>query len=114
MPQTTAPKLDIFPHIFPHAYFERMKEIAQGNPALAGQIKRWLHIPVLWDLDARMKMMKQFPGYQQVLTLSMPAIEFLAGPEESPALARHRERRHGRDRRPAPGPASRRSSPRCR
>jgi hypothetical protein len=65
-----------------------MKALAQVNPALAGQIKRWLHIPVLWDLDARMKMMKRFPGYQQVLTLSMPAIEFLAGPDESPALAR--------------------------
>jgi predicted TIM-barrel fold metal-dependent hydrolase len=35
-----------------------------------------------------MRMMKRFPGYQQVLTLSMPPVEFLAGPEESPALAR--------------------------
>ncbi len=84
----TQPKIDIFPHIFPKAFFERMKEIAEGNPALAGQIKRWLHIPVLWDLDARMKMMRRFKGYRQVLTLSLPAIEFLAGPEESPALAR--------------------------
>ena len=88
MPQATAPKIDIFPHIFPLAYFERMKALAQDNPALAGQIKRWLHIPVLWDLDARMKMMKRWPGYQQVLTLSMPAIEFLGTPEETPALAR--------------------------
>ena len=84
----TQPKVDIFPHIFPKAFFERMQEIAQGNPALAGQIKRWLHIPVLWDLEARMKMMRRFKGYSQVLTLSMPAIEFLAGPDESPALAR--------------------------
>ncbi len=44
-------KLDIFPHIFPLAYFERMKKIAEGNPSLAAQLKRWLHIPVLWDLD---------------------------------------------------------------
>jgi predicted TIM-barrel fold metal-dependent hydrolase len=88
MPQATAPKIDIFPHIFPLAYFERMKALAQANPALAGQIKRWLHIPVLWDLDARIRMMKRFPGYRQVLTLSLPAIEFLAGPDDSPALAR--------------------------
>jgi predicted TIM-barrel fold metal-dependent hydrolase len=33
-------------------------------------------------------MMAKFKGYRQVLTLSLPAIEFLAGPEESPALAR--------------------------
>ena len=84
----TQPKIDIFPHIFPKAFFERMKEIAEGNPALAGQIKRWLNIRVLWDLEARMKMMRRFKDYRQVLTLSLPAIEFLAGPEESPALAR--------------------------
>ncbi len=81
-------KLDIFPHIFPQAYFERMKEIAAVNPALAASIKRWMNIPVLWDLDKRMKMMKRFPEYKQILTLSMPAIEFLAGPDESPELAR--------------------------
>jgi predicted TIM-barrel fold metal-dependent hydrolase len=81
-------KLDIFPHIFPRPYFERMQAIAQANAPLAGQIKRWLNIPVLWDLDARIRMMKRFPGYRQVLTLSLPAIEFLAGPEDSPALAR--------------------------
>ena len=81
-------KLDIFPHIFPLAYFERMKEIAGRNPALAAQLKRWMHIPVLWDLERRMRMMKRWPGYQQVLTLSMPAVEFLGTPEETPALAR--------------------------
>jgi len=81
-------KLDIFPHIFPQSFFERMKGIAGANPALAASIKRWLNIPVLWDLDARIRMMVKFRGYQQVLTLSLPAIEFLAGPEESPALAR--------------------------
>ena len=81
-------RLDIFPHIFPPAFFERMKEIAAAKPALAANIKRWLNIPVLWDLDRRIRMMKKWPGYQQVLTLSLPAIEFLAGPDESPGLAR--------------------------
>jgi predicted TIM-barrel fold metal-dependent hydrolase len=65
-----------------------MKGIAGSNPALAASIKRWLNIPVLWDLDARLRMMRGFKDYKQVLTLSLPAIEFLAGPEESPALAR--------------------------
>lgn len=53
-----------------------------------GAIKRWLTIPVLYDLEARLKMMGGFPGYQQVLTLSNPPIEMIAGPEESPELAR--------------------------
>src|SRR5438094_501978 len=75
-------KLDIFPHIFPQPYFERMKQIAEGNPALAAQLKRWMHIPVLWDLDKRMRMMKRVPEYNQILTLSMPAIEIIGGPDE--------------------------------
>ena len=33
-------KLDIFPHIFPLDYFERMKKIAEGNPGLAAALKR--------------------------------------------------------------------------
>lgn len=77
-------KLDIYTHIFPLAFFERMGEIAPDK----GAIKRWLNVPVLWDVDARLRMMEEFGEYQQVLTLSMPAIEFLAGPEQSPALAR--------------------------
>ncbi|MBI2509033.1 MAG: amidohydrolase [Betaproteobacteria bacterium] len=81
-------KLDIFPHILPRVFFERVKGFAATNPALAASIKRWLKIPMLWDLEARLRMMKEFKGYRQVLTLSLPAIEFLAGPEESPALAR--------------------------
>ena len=81
-------KVDIFPHIFPKAFFERMKGLAEQNPSLAAQIKRWLHIPVLWDLDARLKMMDRFPGYRQILTLSLPAIEFLAPHDQSPELAR--------------------------
>jgi len=88
MKRTPQLKLDIFPHIFPLAYFERMKTIAQSNPALAAQLKRWFHIPVLYDLEARIRMMKRFPGYRQVLTLSMPAIEFLDTPQETPELAR--------------------------
>jgi predicted TIM-barrel fold metal-dependent hydrolase len=35
-----------------------------------------------------MRMMKRFPEYKQILTLSMPAIEFLGGPEQTPELAR--------------------------
>ena len=57
------------PTMFPRAFFERVKAIAEQSPTLAAQIKRWLHIPVLWDLDQRVRMMRRWPGYQQVLTL---------------------------------------------
>lgn len=81
---TEMPKLDVFSHIFPPAYFDRMKTLARDQ----GAIKRWLNVPVLYDLDARLRMMDKFPGYQQLLTLSSPPIEFVAGPDDSPALAR--------------------------
>jgi len=77
-------QLDAYAHIFPRAYFDRMAEMAKDK----GAIKRWLTIPVLYDLDARLEMMKAHPGYQQILTLSNPPIEVIAGPSDSPALAR--------------------------
>ena len=77
-------KLDSYSHILPPAYFERMQALAKDK----GAIKRWLNVPVLHDLQARLAMMERFPGYQQILTLSSPPVEFVAGPEESPALAR--------------------------
>src|SRR5689334_9507390 len=78
-------KIDAFPHIFPPKFFERMLEVAPDKNA----IKRWLHIPVLYDLDARLRMMDEFgPDYQQILTLSLPTLEALAPPDKSPELAR--------------------------
>src|SRR5215472_9149230 len=52
-------------------------------------VRRWTEIPVLYDLDRRLALMEEFgPDYQQILTLSMPAIEFVAPPEGSPAMAK--------------------------
>ena len=63
MKRETEQKLDIFPHIFPLEYFERMKTIAEGNPGLAASLKRWMHIPVLWDLERRIKMERVHHGW---------------------------------------------------
>lgn len=76
-------KIDSYAHILPRKYFDRMAELAKDK----GAIKRWLNIPVLHDLDARLQMMAQFPQYQQILTLSNPPIEMIAGPDLSPELA---------------------------
>ena len=68
-------KIDIFPHIIPKTYFDKMVEVIP-NPAM---IRRWTTIPVLHDLNRRLAMMDEFgPDYQQILTLSMPAVEFIA------------------------------------
>ncbi|RRS02187.1 amidohydrolase [Glycomyces terrestris] len=62
-----------------------MRELAPDPKAL----KRWLNLPALHDVESRLRMMDEFgPDYQQVLTLSSPPIEMLAGPDESWRLAR--------------------------
>ncbi|BCJ68740.1 amidohydrolase family protein [Polymorphospora rubra] len=78
-------KLDAYSHILPARYFERMCELVVD----AGALRRWLELPALHDVEARLRMMDEFGAdYQQILTLSSPPIELLAGPADSPALAR--------------------------
>ncbi len=77
-------KLDFYTHVFPKPFFDHMGEVVEDK----GPIKRWLNIPVLYDIDARLAMMEQFGDYSQVLTLSAPPIEFMAGPDVTPGLAR--------------------------
>src|SRR5438876_9328055 len=78
-------KIDVFPHILPRRFFDRMLEIAGGNLYMQ---KRMRAIPVLVDLEERFRIMERYEGYVQVLTLASPPIEALAGPDATPALAR--------------------------
>src|SRR5262245_15089586 len=65
-------KIDVFNHIFPQPFFERLQQVVVSKSA----VKRWLHIPFLHDLDVRFRMLEEFgPDYRQVLSLSAPPIE---------------------------------------
>lgn len=75
--------IDAYAHFLPVSYYDRLLSVA---PDKAG-IKRWLNLPVLWDLDARIAMMGRWPGYQQIVTLSSPPIESIASPADAPELA---------------------------
>src|SRR5262245_66643914 len=77
--------IDIFPHIMPRRYFDRMLQVAPPGMALQ---KRMSGIPVLVDVELRLRMMDRYEGYLQVLTLANPPIEVAAGPDLSPDLAR--------------------------
>lgn len=50
--------------------------------------KRVRGIPILVDLELRFRVMDQFPGYVQVLTLAAPPLEIVGDPTTSPELAR--------------------------
>lgn len=76
--------LDIFNHVLPRDVFERFKTIAPHLGALTAFEK----LRPLWDMDARFRIMDEFPGYQQVICLSNPPIEYLGTPEVTPDIAR--------------------------
>jgi len=77
-------KIDIFNHVMPVRYLEMMKAHSRDQ----GIIKRMTSLRMLWDIEARVGMLDQWPDVRQVLTLSLPAPELLGGPELSPELAR--------------------------
>ena len=76
--------LDVFNHFMPEAIFERLAELVPGHIALSA----FPELPTLWNVDARLRMMDEFDGLQQVLSLANPSIEVLGPPDRTPALAR--------------------------
>jgi len=78
-------KIDVFPHILPRPYFDRMLRMA---PSQLHMQKRMRGIPVLVDLDLRLQIMDRYEGYVQVLTIANPPIEIIGGPQVTPDLAR--------------------------
>ena len=77
-------KIDIFNHVMTPRYLELMKQHMKD----AGIVKRMTSIRILWDMEARVQMLDQWPDVQQVLTLSLPGPEMVGGPDLSPELAR--------------------------
>ena len=78
-------KIDIFNHIFPKIFYDKMMEIA---PNLVDLGKRVRGVPVLLDLEARFRMMDQFDEYAQVICMPGPPLEVMAGPDVTPELAK--------------------------
>jgi len=78
-------KIDIFPHIYPKRFAERI--LSESGPAIEMAV-RFRQIPVLTDLELRFRIMDLFGDYVQVLTLSSPPIEVLGTAKQTPELAR--------------------------
>lgn len=76
--------IDVFNHFMPRAIFDRLSELVPGHIALSA----FPELPTLLDVDARLRMMDEFDGLQQVLSLANPPIELLGPPERTPELAR--------------------------
>ena len=79
-------KIDIFNHILPQRYFDKMMAVAPRHADIG---KRVREVPTLYDLDARFRMMDGFgDGYRQVLSMPNPPPEAMAGPDVTPELVR--------------------------
>ena len=78
-------KIDIFCHIFPQAFYDRMMTHSERA---ANMQKRVREIPVLTDVELRLRIMDRFPGYQQVFCLGSPPIEDFGDAKVAPELAR--------------------------
>ena len=77
-------KLDIFNHIFPKGFYDKMLAVAPNQRDMG---KRVRNVPVIVDLDLRFKVMDMFDDYAQIICLPNPPLEVLGGPEICAELA---------------------------
>ena len=77
--------IDAFNHFSPKRYFDALLESPVGQKDIG---KRVRGIPALYDLDLRLKVVDQFPDYTQVLSLGLPMVDRLWGPDQSPEMAK--------------------------
>ncbi|MGH9658858.1 MAG: amidohydrolase family protein [Bryobacteraceae bacterium] len=76
--------VDVFNHMFPPRWLERYVAVAPDSH----MCRRSRNVPLLYDLDARFRLMDQFGDYRQVFSLGSPPIETYATPEVARELAR--------------------------
>jgi len=78
-------KIDIFNHIFPKSFYEKMLQVAPNAKDIN---KRVRNIPCIVDLDERFRIMDRFKDYVQVICLPNPPLESLASPPLCNELAK--------------------------
>ena len=78
-------KLDIFNHIFPKPFFDKMVSMAPNAKDIN---KRVRNIPCIVDLDERFRIMDMFDDYAQIICIASPSIENFGPPPVSTDLAR--------------------------
>ena len=80
--------VDAYCHILPRKYQEALeKKLPNRNPNLNATRYAKL-VPTLLDLEARFRLMDDFEGYCQVLTVASPSVSNVAPPDIAVELAR--------------------------
>lgn len=76
-------KIDVFNHVFPPEFFEKVDGLMPD-----AAVRRWKSMDTIHNMDARLRMLDEFDDYQQIISMSQPPIDAIAGPNDSPALTR--------------------------
>jgi predicted TIM-barrel fold metal-dependent hydrolase len=76
--------IDVFNHFMPRTYLERLALLIPGQPAATA----FPRLKTLVDIDERLRLLDQFDGLQQVLSLANPPLELVGPPDVTPNLAR--------------------------
>jgi uncharacterized protein len=76
--------IDVFNHFMPKAYLNRLTQIIPGHVAATA----FPRLATLVDVEARLRLLDEFDGMQQVLSLANPPLELVGGPDITRDLAR--------------------------
>jgi predicted TIM-barrel fold metal-dependent hydrolase len=76
--------IDVFNHFMPRAYLDRLTALIPGHVATTA----FPRLKTLVNIDDRLRLLDQFDGLQQVLSLANPPLELVGPPEATPDLAR--------------------------
>src|SRR5665213_754053 len=76
--------IDIFNHFMPKPYLDRLAPLIPGQPAVTA----FPRVKAIIDVDARLRLLDEFDGLQQVLSLANPPLELVGPPDKTPELAR--------------------------
>ena len=77
--------IDVFNHCLPPRFVAACRS-AMAKPMV--MFDRAVLMPGMSDLEERLRIMDDFPGYRQILSLASPPVESIAAPDRSPELAR--------------------------
>jgi predicted TIM-barrel fold metal-dependent hydrolase len=77
--------IDVFTHFMPKSYLDRLANLIPGHVVLTA----FPRLTTLWDVDARLRLLDEFNGLRQILSLANPPIEQIGPPDRTPEIARH-------------------------
>ena len=77
--------IDAFNHFFPKGLWDHIQTLEGAGQAIG---KRMQGIPAIYDLDVRFKVMDAFENYKQIISLGMPPLEAMGGPELATEFAK--------------------------